>query len=155
MDASFERIADAVMQPVLGPLSTDLEALLPKDRPPYAEGVNGSAFGSGWYGYVDKDLRRLLGRNVRGPFGLRYCGEGSLERCRASLWSALAAAAAELAGAQGPDPAAWRSDATLDRIEFSPGLLTDTMRWTNRPTFQQVLQLDAPAAGRVVRFVGR
>ena len=155
MDASFERIADAVMQPVLGPLSTDLEALLPKDRPPYAEGVNGSAFGSGWYGYVDKDLRRLLGRNVRGPFGLRYCGEGSIERCRASLWSALAAAAAELAGAQGPDPAAWRSDATLDRIEFSPGLLTDTMRWTNRPTFQQVLQLDAPAAGRVVRFVGR
>jgi acyl-homoserine lactone acylase PvdQ len=146
MDAAFEPIADAVMQPVLGPLLTDLAALLPKDRGPYAEGVNGSAFGSGWYGYVDKDLRRLLGRSVRGPFGLRYCGEGSLERCRASLWSALAGATAELAAAQGADPAAWRSDATLERISFSPGLLPDTMRWTNRPTFQQVLELDARAA---------
>ena len=144
MDAAFEPIADAVMEPVLGSLRTDLAALLPKDRPPYADGVNGSAFGSGWYGYVDKDLRRLLGRRVRGPFGLRYCGEGALERCRASLWSALAGATAGLAAAQGTDPSAWRSDATLERISFSPNLLPDTMRWTNRPTFQQVLELDAP-----------
>jgi hypothetical protein len=143
MDAAFEPLADAVLQPVLGPLLTDLATLLPKDRAPYKSDVNGSAFGSGWYGYVDKDLRRLLGRSIRGPFRLRYCGEGSLDRCRASLWGALAQAAAGLATAQGPDPAAWRADANPERIEFSPRLLTDTMRWTNRPTFQQVLQLDA------------
>jgi acyl-homoserine lactone acylase PvdQ len=152
MDAAFVGIADAVLRPVLGdlldrdldnPRKFALENLMERDRAPYVDTVNGSAFGSGWYGYVDKDLRRLLGRRVRGPFGLRYCGEGSLERCRASLWGALAGATAQLAAAQGPDPAAWRADATPERIEFSPRLLPDTMRWTNRPTFQQVLELDA------------
>jgi hypothetical protein len=54
------------------------------------------------------------------------------------------AAAAELAAAQGPDPTAWRADATLDRINFQPGLIADTMRWTNRPTFQQVIRFNRP-----------
>ena len=45
-----------------------------------------------------------------------------------------------LAAAQGADPAAWRADATGERITFKPGLLTQTMRWANRPTFQQVGQ---------------
>ena len=41
---------------------------------------------------------------------------------------------------QGADPVAgWRPDATKERIRFAPGILQDTMRWTNRPTFQQVL----------------
>ena len=48
--------------------------------------------------------------------------------------------AANLAAAQGPDPNAWRDDANPERIQFKPGLLTQTMRWTNRPTFQQVGQ---------------
>jgi hypothetical protein len=82
---------------------------------------------------------------VRGRFNVRYCGTGSLSACRASIWSALAGATALLAASQGSDPTAWRSDATLDRIEFSPKLIPDTMRWTNRPTFQQVLELSAPS----------
>jgi hypothetical protein len=106
-------------------------------------GRNGSSFGGGWYGYVDKDLRALLGRKVRGRFALSYCGRGSLARCRASLWSALDAAAGELAGQQGPDPRLWRADATTERIRFTPGLIADTMRWTNRPTLQQVLRFGA------------
>jgi hypothetical protein len=57
--------------------------------------------------------------------------------CRASLWAALDAAGAELAAAQGPSPAAWR--APEGRIAFNGGLLAATMRWTNRPTFQQVI----------------
>jgi hypothetical protein len=43
----------------------------------------------GWpvrHSYVDKDLRTLLGDPVRGRFHLRYCGNGSLPACRASLW---------------------------------------------------------------------
>ena len=46
-----------------------------------------ASFGGGWYGYVDKDLRTLLGSRVRDPFRLRYCGNGSLSACRASLWA--------------------------------------------------------------------
>jgi hypothetical protein len=64
-----------------------------------------------------------------------------LAACRASLWAALDAAGAELAGAQGPNPNGWRADANPERIVFEPGLLgpKHKMRWTNRPTFQQVI----------------
>jgi hypothetical protein len=109
-----------------------------RDNPPY--NANGSSFGGGWYGYVDKDLRTLFGHDVKQPFNLRYCGGGSRAACRASLWAALKAASDQLAAAQGPDPQNWRSDATLERIKFQPGLLPNTMRWTNRSTFQQVLR---------------
>ena len=43
------------------------------------------------------------------------------------------------AAAQGTAPAAWRSAAR--RTGFTPGLIPDTFRVTNRPTFQQVLEL--------------
>ena len=144
MDAAWDRMADAVMTPVLGSLTTDLATIMKRDEPPYRSGGNGSSFGAGWYGYVDKDLRTLLGDPVKGRFNLRYCGGGVLAACRTSLWAALQGAAAQLASTQGPIPSAWRADATLDRINFSPGLISNTMRWTNRPTFQQVLRFDHP-----------
>ena len=62
-----------------------------------------------------------------------------LAACQASIWAAIDAAGNELAAAQGSRPGAWRSDATAERIHFSGGLLPATMRWTNRPTFQQVI----------------
>jgi hypothetical protein len=90
--------------------------------------------------YVDKDLRTLLGMPVRGKFHLRYCGKGDLTACRASLWAVVQQVATQLATAQGSsDPAAWRS--TARRTGFTPGLIPDTFRTTNRPTFQQVLEL--------------
>jgi hypothetical protein len=76
---------------------------------------------------------------VKGKFQEQYCGHGSLSACRASLWGALDAGGNTLQAAQGSDPAAWRSDATGERIRVSGGLLADTMRWTNRGTFQQVM----------------
>ena len=36
----------------------------------------GSAYQDGWYGYVQKDLRRLLGESVQQPFSRGYCGGG-------------------------------------------------------------------------------
>jgi len=81
----------------------------------------------------------LLGRPVAKRFKTRFCGNGVLATCRDSLWSALDAAAAVLEQEQGPAPSSWRSDATLERIRFVSGVLPDTMRWTNRPTFQQVV----------------
>jgi hypothetical protein len=89
---------------------------------------------------VNKDLRSLLGQQVVAPFSRRYCGNGDLTTCRDSLWAVIQKAAQDLAAAQGPDPSAWRADANAERIKFRPGLLTQTMRWSNRPTFQQVGQ---------------
>ncbi|HWQ24333.1 MAG TPA: penicillin acylase family protein [Gaiellaceae bacterium] len=136
MDAAWPRLADAVLGPVLGPLVDRLAALHPRSDDP---GPGGSAFISGWYGYVDKDLRALLGQPVRGPFSRRYCGAGVLATCREALWAAVDAAAAQLEATQGPAPSSWRADATAERIRFTSGVLQETMRWTNRPTFQQLM----------------
>jgi acyl-homoserine lactone acylase PvdQ len=138
LDRAWDDVANAVLAPVLGPLTADLASIVNRDN---GANPNGSSYGSGWYGYVEKDLRTLLGRRVRSPYSRRYCGNGSRAACRASLWAALKTAADELAAAQGPNPTAWRSDAGAERIVFRPGLLgpSATMRWTNRPTFQQVV----------------
>jgi acyl-homoserine lactone acylase PvdQ len=136
LDAAWPRVADAVLGPVLGPLLPHLAQLMGRSND---AGAGGSAYRFGWYGYVDKDLRTVLGRQVRGPYSRRYCGAGILATCREAVWAAIDEAAAALETSQGPAPSAWRADATAERIRFTSGVLSDTMRWTNRPTFQQVI----------------
>jgi acyl-homoserine lactone acylase PvdQ len=138
MDAAFPRFADAVLSPVLGqPLVDRLAAQLQSRSDDANDG--GSSYISGWYGYIQKDLRTLLGRPVRGPFATRFCGNGDLTACRDALWASLGEAAATIAKTQGADPTQWHADATAERVKFTSGVLPDTMRWTNRPTFQQVI----------------
>jgi acyl-homoserine lactone acylase PvdQ len=129
LDNLWRRLADAVMRPVFGDLLGDLD------------NVRGLGGQSG-HSYVDKDLRTLLGDPVRGRFHLRYCGNGSPAACRASLWAAVHSAADDLATMLGPDPTAWRG--TASKTGFTPGLIPDTFRTTNRPTFQQVLEFQHP-----------
>jgi acyl-homoserine lactone acylase PvdQ len=136
LDAAWPRLADAVLAPVLGPLTDRLAALMARHDAP---NPGGSAYFGGWYGYMDKDLRTLIGLPVRGPYNVRYCGAGDVAACRTALWTAIDAAAAELEKTQGPIPAAWRAHATKERIRFTSGVLPDTMRWTNRATFQQLM----------------
>ena len=139
MDTAWEGIANAGLRRVLGAkLANQLDETLHGrfNLPP------GGQF-SGWHMYLDKDLRTLLGRRVRGKFRNRYCGRGRLRRCRVDLWRALDRAGAKLARTQGADPTRWRSDAVRERIEFVPGLLPFTMRYTNRPTgIQQVISFN-------------
>jgi acyl-homoserine lactone acylase PvdQ len=136
MDAVWTPIAEAVLGPVLGELMPEFESLNGTDNPPNS---TGSSFDSGWYGYVYKDLRSELGLPVEGPFSRQYCGNGSLEACRASLWAVIQKAAEGLEAAQGSEPSAWRAPEV--RIDFPPGLLPGfTMSWTNRSTYQQVIE---------------
>jgi acyl-homoserine lactone acylase PvdQ len=139
LDAAWPKLADAVLQPVLGTLTDRLAGLMARDDAP---GPDGSAYETGWYGYVQKDLSTLLGNTVPGAFANRYCGGGDVGACSASLWAAIDAAGNELTAAQGPDPTAWRANAARERIQFAPGLLRTTMRWANRPTYQQILSFD-------------
>jgi acyl-homoserine lactone acylase PvdQ len=135
MDAAWPRLANAWASAVLGPkLSAQLASFVSQfDLPP-------SGQYTGWHIYMDKDLRTELGRRVRGKYSVRYCGGGSLKRCRQLLWAALNQAGAQLAAKEGPNPSAWRASATRERITFVPGLLPTTMRYTNRPSgIQQVL----------------
>lgn len=140
LDAAFVPLAQAVLDPVLGDLTDQLAKLAIPDKTPALQNSGTSTWGAGWYGYVNKDLRALLGQPVASPFSRRYCGNGDLAACRDSLWAVVQKAAQDLAAAQGPDPSAWRADAAAERIKFRPGLLTQTMAWSNRPTFQQVGQ---------------
>jgi hypothetical protein len=129
MDALWEPLAAAVMRPVFGDLTDDL------DRIRNLNGLAGESF-------VDKDLRTLLQGGVKGRFNLSYCGNGSLDACRESLWAVVDQVASDLAAALGPDPSTWLT--TASRTGFAPGLISDTIRTTNRPTFQQVLELVNP-----------
>ena len=143
MDTAWPLLANAWASRVLGSaLSAELASFDSQyDLPPAGQYT-------GWHIYMDKDLRTMLGMPVRGKFAVRYCGGGSLERCRALLWSAIDKAGSRLAAKQGANPAAWRSDATRERIAFVPKLLSTTMRYANRPSgIQQVLSFfgHAPA----------
>jgi acyl-homoserine lactone acylase PvdQ len=144
MDAFYPRLLDAVLGGALGPQLADLKAL---------EGANngpGSGFTGGGINYVDKDLRQLLGTQFKHPFRTRFCGGGDVGACRAAVWGALDAAGADLAAKQGsPLPDAWKSDANAERIHFAPGLLTTTIRYTNRPSgIQQVISFKGHRARR-------
>ncbi len=131
MDGIWRPIADAVMSPVFGALIPDLDNVRNLD------GLEGES-------YVDKDLRTLLGDPVVGPFNLSYCGLGSLPACSASLWQAIHDAADTLASQQGQaDPSLWRGTAATSG--FVPGILPNRFPFTNRPTFQQVLEFDRVA----------
>jgi acyl-homoserine lactone acylase PvdQ len=138
LDASWTRLTDAAMTPVLGkPLADQLATTLHSrfNGPPDGQS-------SGWFSYLSKDLRTLLGEPVRGRYANRYCGNGDPNVCRAALWAALEATGVDLEAAQGSDPGAWRADANAERIAFLPGgLLPYTLRYTNRPTgIQQIIE---------------
>ncbi len=135
IDAAWTPIAEAVLGPVLGSQLGEFESINGTDDPPNS---GGSSFDNGWYGYVYKDLRSELGLPVSGAFSRNYCGNGSLEACRTSLWAAIQGAAEKLQSEQGSTLSKWR--AAKVRITFPPGILPFTMRWTNRSTFQQVIE---------------
>lgn len=136
MDAIWTPIAEAVLSPVLGEVLPQFESI---NSPDNNANSGGSSYGNGWYGYVYKDLRSLLGYPVAQPYSRKYCGNGNLEACRNSIWAAIQTAAEGVAATQGPTPSTWKAGKV--RITFPPGLLPKySMRWTNRSTFQQVIE---------------
>jgi len=107
----------------------------------------GSSFQYGWWGYLDKDLRSLLGDPVQGGLGRVYCGNGDLPACRSTLLTALQQAAAEPATTTYPgDSTCGAGDQwCADSIIQSPlgGITDPPISWQNRPTFQQVVSFPA------------
>ena len=89
---------------------------------------------------------RSSGAQVRGPYLAALLRGGRARVVPRGALGALDAAAAELEAKQGPAPSAWRADATAERIRFTSGVLPDTMRWTNRPTFQQLMSFSITSA---------
>jgi acyl-homoserine lactone acylase PvdQ len=154
LDAWWPLLVAGEFEPALGAdLYDRLTAQLSIDDPPNSgSGMNhvGSAYDTGWFGYVDKDLRHLLGRPERGAFHRVYCGDGDLAACRNMLTETLGQALAKAA-----DPQTLYADPTcgaanrpgdqecFDAISFSPiGVTTvPLMPWVNRPTYQQAVEI--------------
>jgi hypothetical protein len=126
-----------VLRGALGGLDDELPQGL-DDHP--RQGL-GSAFNDvAWYGYVSKDLRRVLGRAERAPYHRAYCGTRSA--CRARLLASLDSAVRALLKAQGTSSvAALTYDKSLDFIRsVTAGVVgVRPIDWQNRPTFQQVV----------------
>jgi acyl-homoserine lactone acylase PvdQ len=103
-------------------------------------------FGWSWATHVQKDLRAVLGRHVRGHYSRLYCGR-SRAACRGVLLKALDEAVAEVASKRGADPAKWTVPATCDegcdQIEPNTAGAVDTppFPWQNRGTYHQVVKL--------------
>lgn len=139
IDAWYERMIHAAFDPQL----VGVFALIPMgfDDPPNALG---SAYQSGYYGYLQKAFRMALNEPVAAPFRVLRCADGTASGCGAALAMSLDAAVAALAAAFGSaDPADWRVDPTAEQIAFQPFGIAQVapMPWMNRPTFQQVVQV--------------
>lgn len=150
MDAWWPLLVQAEFQPGMGAgLYSAMTGVLSVDDSPYGgseAGVahKGSSFQSGWYSYVDKDLRSVLGRPVAGGLTQTFCGGGDLASCRSALLSALTTAA------NTPATSVYPADSVCsagnqwcaDSIQQHPlgGITDDESNWQNRPTFQQVVQ---------------
>ncbi|HEX5116085.1 MAG TPA: penicillin acylase family protein [Pseudonocardiaceae bacterium] len=102
----------------------------------------GSSFQFGWWSYVDKDVRTVLGSPVSGWVNTPFCG--SLATCRTALLTSLSQAAAEPSTQVYPGDAdcaagnQWCADSIIQR-PFG-GVTDGKITWQNRPTYQQVVQ---------------
>jgi hypothetical protein len=162
MDAWWPILMQRVFSPVLGAaLMARIQTLVSFARVP---ALGASAFGAGWWNYLSRDLRSLLGQRIRDPLSRRYCGASGagahgrravLRRCRGALISSLEQAVALVDAQQGPNMSGWKVHATCatssappqgcDQIEFTTGggVSTPPIPWQNRPTYQQAVEIFA------------
>ncbi|MFJ4692611.1 penicillin acylase family protein [Streptomyces sp. NPDC088766] len=150
LDAWWPLLVKAEFEPGLGTaLYTAMTNNLPVDETPSAAhgptGAHaGSAFQYGWWSYVDKDIRAVLGEPVRGALGRTYCGGGSLSACRDVLLSTLKQAAGRTAAQVYPGDTLcaagnqWCADSIVQRT--LGGIKHGNISWQNRPTYQQVVE---------------
>ncbi|MDP8957365.1 MAG: penicillin acylase family protein [Actinomycetota bacterium] len=137
MDEWWPRLVKAVFDPTLAGLY-DVIPLNVDD--PNRTGHVGSSFQSGYYGPVEKAVRMALGRPVAKEYSVLKCADGTRAGCRAAVRASLRDAVAAL----GRDPSTWDADEAGETIRFQPVGLVEVpdIPWQNRPTFQQVVQVE-------------
>jgi acyl-homoserine lactone acylase PvdQ len=107
----------------------------------------GSSFQSGWWGYVRKDIKSILGDPVAGPLASKFCGGGTVPGCRQVLLTSLSQAVAAPINQVYPGDAScsagdqWCADSIIQNP--LGGITHDKITWQNRPTFQQVVEYPA------------
>ena len=149
MDAWWPKLLEGIFKPELGnTLFEKLRSKLAYDDTP---GPGGSAYIAGWYTYVEKDLRALLGRKVASPYSRDYCANGKTQAeriasCKKRLVKTLTAAIAvprsELYP-RGDNCFTGDDQICNDAVRFARlgGIGIREIHWINRPTFQQALEI--------------
>jgi acyl-homoserine lactone acylase PvdQ len=162
LDAWWPLLVKAEFQPVLGDaaynaLVSNLQinespSGFQNGRPDFHVGQphKGSSFQFGWWGYVRKDIKSVLGDPVADPLPQKYCGGGNVAACRTVLLTTLGEAAATPINQVYPGDAycAAGDQWCADSIIQNPlgGITHDKTTWQNRPTFQQVVEYPAHRA---------
>jgi hypothetical protein len=88
-----------------------------------------------------------LGEPVQGGFSRQYCGLGDLARCKFILWFSLQATIGRLESEfSSPNVADWQRQVADEDIRHTAVGVTGVpaIHWINRPTFQQVVQINGP-----------
>lgn len=150
IDELWPRVLAAVFEPGLGDYFRDDDVRRP-NKFDDAPSQIGSAFQDGWYSLLQRDLRRVQGIEAVPAEGTVYCGGGELATCREVLWQALRLATWHAEQHQffwnRGNPAQWSTWTFPERIRFLPYIFnTESMRWVNRPTFQQVVSFGDPGS---------
>ncbi len=153
MDAWWPLWVRAQFAPALGGKAyKTLLAAVELDNTPNNHGDHlGSAYQTGWYGFVRKDLRTVLKRKVRGKYSRRYCGGGKIKRCRRalrrSLRDAIRAARGDVYGDDETCADAANDQWCYDAVRQRPvgGATQPLIHWINRPTYQQVVEVQGAA----------
>lgn len=150
-----EGALEAAFRPSLGDdLFKKVRSQLAYDNPPNNHGGHlGSAYQDGWWGQFEKDLRSILGETVQGAHSRRYCGgadentEGTLASCREVLVGTLRDAGTRTAteiysGDEAADCTAG-DQMCFDEVRFRVvgAVSVDPIHWINRPTWQQVVEV--------------
>lgn len=145
MDAWWPLLVQEQFEPRLG---TDayqaMTSVLPVDESPHQTSHEGSAYQAGWWGYVDKDLRSVLGHDVRGPLRDQFCGDGDLDQCGEILVDTLSTAMDQPQDEVYPGDGSceagdqWCADAIVHNS--LGGIDQDMISWQNRPTYQLVME---------------
>ncbi|MDT7724792.1 MAG: hypothetical protein QOI21_1368 [Actinomycetota bacterium] len=168
MDAWWPQLINAEFKPSLGDAAfTAMTAVLQINETPsgwqqevpgkhVGQPHSGSSYQHGWWGYVHKDVRAILGDPVAGPLGTKFCGGGDLTKCRQVLLDSLTTAAAQPATAIYPGDAdcaagdQWCADSIIQRP--LGGITHDKISTQNRPTFQQVVEFPAKRGDNIANL---
>ncbi|GLZ41800.1 penicillin acylase family protein [Actinokineospora sp. NBRC 105648] len=149
LDAWWPLLVRAEFEPGLGSAAyTELTRRIKVDETPSNGNAHqGSSFQAGWWGYVHKDIRAVLGDPVTAPLSQRFCGGGDLGRCKQVLLDTLRQAAAVPAAQVYPATPGctagdqWCADSIIHNA--LGGITQKPISFQNRPTFQQVVEFSA------------
>jgi len=147
MDAWWPLLVKAMFKPGMGDQLYDamVATLQIDEAPSHNRQHRGSAFEKGWWSYVDKELRTVLGQQVKAPMGTSFCG--TKENCRDILATTLTEAMKKPSKDVYPadDKCAAGDSWCADSIQFKAmgAIETPGIAWQNRPTYQQVVEFPA------------